>query len=109
VRNQRSGTTDTNADPEPDGEEAGATDGRATQRLAWYFEKAQYREILQQVYAGHLVPLEAVCLTSRDSFETAIEEGRANLRSKAEFHSLIDVMLARGANVTPLPIREEET
>jgi hypothetical protein len=41
-------------------------------------------------------------------FEEAIEEGRNNLRSKAEFESMIDIALARNANITPLPIRGEE-
>jgi hypothetical protein len=93
---------------EVEAEERESTDGRSIQRFAWYFEKAQYREILEEIYSGNIVPLEAVCLTSRLGFEEAIEEGRNNLRSKAEFHSMIDIMLARTSNVTPLPIRAEE-
>jgi hypothetical protein len=89
-------------------EEGEPADGKSVQRHAWYFEKSQYGEILQEIYTGNLVPLEAVNLTTRTGFDDAIEEGRNNLRSRAEFHSMIDIMLARSRDVTPLPVREEE-
>jgi hypothetical protein len=52
--------------------------------------------------------LEATYLTSASSFAEAVEEGRANMRSKRQFDSLLDVRSARSATppVTPLPIIE---
>jgi hypothetical protein len=63
-------------------------------------------EVKQLVREGWLVPLESVWLTNHSSFADARAEGLVNLSRKAEFHSMIDVVLARGRQVTPLPILE---
>jgi hypothetical protein len=72
----------------------------------WSLGKLSYDEIVGFVTAGDLVLLEATMLTSASSFSDAVEEGRANMRSRREFDSLLEILLARSArpSVTPLPI-----
>ena len=80
------------------------------QRSPWVLEgKDAHPEIVRQVQEGNLVPLESVWLTQRSSFQEAMEEGVENLRVASEFHSLIDVIVARSHDVTPLPIRGMRT
>ncbi len=88
------------------GEEDGVT--RATgQREAWHLPTAMWPEVIQQVRSGALVPLETVGLTSHKGFAAAVTAGYDNLKSRDAFDSLLDVRLARGRDVTPLPIRED--
>lgn len=72
----------------------------------WRLTGRNYREIMEYVSSGDLVLLEATLLTSASSFNETINEGRANMRSREEFDSLLDIQLARSAAppVTPLPI-----
>jgi hypothetical protein len=72
----------------------------------WRLTKMNYDEIMAYVTSGDLVMLEATYLTGAYSFQDAKKEGRANLRSRKEFDSLLDIQLARTASppVTPLPI-----
>jgi hypothetical protein len=72
----------------------------------WRLTRLHYDEIMEYVTSGELVMLEATFLTSATSFADAVEEGRANMRSRREFDSLLDIRLARSATppVTPLPI-----
>jgi len=77
------------------------------QREAWHLPAAMWPEVIQQVRSGALVPMESVWLTSHKGFADAIDAGYDNLASRAEFDSLLDVLLARGRGVTPLPIRED--
>lgn len=74
------------------------------QSRRWLMPRNCYTEILQFIHSGQLVPLETVWLTRRASFWDAIEEGVRNLRNKDEFEAMIDITLARRADVTPLPI-----
>jgi hypothetical protein len=69
----------------------------------WRLTRLHFDEIMTHVAAGDLVMLEATFLTSGSSFADAVEEGRANMRSKRQFDS---IRLARSASppVTPLPI-----
>jgi len=79
-----------------------------SQKHRWYFEQAHFREIVQQVGRGRLVPLETVSLTRREGFWTAVEEGQKNLASRSHFHSMLDITLARTSTtspVTPLPVQ----
>jgi hypothetical protein len=81
------------------------------QTYAWAFEPSQYREILGEVQAGRLVPLETTLITGRGSFADAIAGGVQNLANRREFESMIDIRLARTdekSSVTPLPIRRGE-
>ncbi len=79
---------------------------RVVDRYGWRLTRLHYDEIMQYVTSGDLVLLEATYLTSASSFAEAVEEGRANMRSRREFDSLLDIRLARTAAppVTPLPI-----
>lgn len=72
----------------------------------WRMTRMHYNELMSYVTSGDLVMLEATYLTSASSFAEAVEEGRANMRSRREFDSLLDIQLARTATppVTPLPI-----
>lgn len=81
---------------------------RASQRTTERFEDAyalkNFLEASGLIAEGKVVPLETVWLTTQGAFTEAIDEGRRNLRRANEFDSMIDVTLARGAGVTPLPI-----
>jgi hypothetical protein len=74
------------------------------QREAWLLGKPTYGEIVQIVNAGKLVPVETVRLTENCGFAEAIAAGRDNLRDERDFAAMIDILLAREAQVTPLPI-----
>lgn len=80
------------------------------QSFAWDFQAAQYREILGEVQAGRLVPLETTLVTGRGSFADAIAIGIQNLANRREFESMQDILLARldKSSVTPLPVRRSE-
>jgi hypothetical protein len=80
------------------------------QSFAWDFQAAQYREILGEVQAGRLVPLETTLVTGRGSFADAIAIGVQNLANRREFESMQDILLARldKSSVTPLPVRRSE-
>ena len=60
-------------------------------RFGWRLTALNYHEIMAYVAAGDLVMLEATYLTSASSFADAVTEGRANMRSRREFDSLLDV------------------
>ena len=78
-------------------------------RYGWRLTRLHYDEIMEYVTSGDLVMLEATYLTGAKSFADAMKEGRANMRSRREFDSLLDIRLARSATppVTPLPIINE--
>ena len=76
-------------------------------QAAWILPSDSYAEVLNEVNLGFLYPLETVGFTTHGSFWEAIEEGVDNLRSRSEFHSLIDIWMARSAFITPLPILDE--
>lgn len=78
---------------------------------SWYFVKAHFREVLGEINAGRLVPLEATCLCWRNSFADALDQGFANLSRRSRFDSMLDIRAARtdsGSPVTPLPILRVE-
>lgn len=74
-------------------------------REPWLLGPETYRELCDHISNVNLVPLESVLLTQRSSFWDAYESGMENLESREEFHSMIDVRLARENSVTPLPPR----
>ena len=92
--------------PAPGGPAARAAAVPFVDPYGWRLTRLQYDEIMTHVTSGDLVMLEGTYLTSASSFAEAAEEGRANLRSKRQFDSLLDIRLARTASppVTPLPI-----
>jgi transglutaminase-like putative cysteine protease len=75
----------------------------------WRLTKLNYAEVMAYVTAGYLVMLEATYLTAAKKFSEAQEQGRANLRNRKEFDSLLDIQVARTVSppVTPLPIINE--
>jgi len=78
---------------------------------SWYFVKDHFREIMGEIAAGRLVPLEATCLCWRNSFAQAAEQGRSNLARRSRFDSMLDIRAARideDAAVTPLPMLRGE-
>lgn len=81
------------------------------QVFGWDFQRGQYRELLGEVQAGRLVPLETTLVTGRGSFADAMSIGLENVASRKEFESMLDIILARTdekSSVTPLPIRRGE-
>jgi hypothetical protein len=81
------------------------------QLFGWDFQRGQFRELLGEVHAGRLVPLETTLVTGRGSFKDAMRKGLANLASREEFESMLDIALSRtdeAMSVTPLPIRRGE-
>lgn len=84
--------------------DSSATDISGAQREAWLLGKNTYNEIVQLINSGQLVPLETVRLTENCGFWEAVDAGRDNLRPKREFAAMIDIVLARDNQVTPLPI-----
>jgi hypothetical protein len=82
---------------------------RLVEEFGWRLTRLHYDEIMEYVTSGDLVMLEATYLTSASSFADAVAEGRADMRSRREFDSLLDIRLARSATppVTPLPIINE--
>jgi hypothetical protein len=71
---------------------------------AFLLEKNDYVRIRNAVAQGHLVPLESVWLTNHSSFGESLDEGRKNLRSRADFNSMLDVRAARDVGVLPMPV-----
>ncbi|HEY8202356.1 MAG TPA: hypothetical protein VII47_13510, partial [Actinomycetota bacterium] len=93
------------------GRDADRSSAPTAQRDGWYLDRSQYREILNAINSGRLVPLETTQLTQRGSFAEAIEEGTRNLGSGREFEAFMDIARARTdplRSVTPLPIRRTE-
>lgn len=85
-------------------ENRGTTEVAGSQSVPWWFRESAYKEIVRQVQCGALVPLESVWLTEHSGFGDAIDGGRDNLKSARRFHSMLDIVRAREAQVTPLPI-----
>jgi hypothetical protein len=78
---------------------------------SWYFVKPHFREVLGEIVAGRLVPIESTCLCWRNSFADACEQGARNLSRRIRFDSMLDVRSARedeDSPVTPLPILRVE-
>ena len=54
-----------------------------------------------------LVPIETVRLTEHCGFIEAIEAGVQALAERADYDSVLDIVTARQAQVTPLPLLKE--
>jgi len=78
------------------------------QQAKWWPRRAAYDEIKRRVRLGHLVPIETVWLTEHSGFWDAVDGGKDNLKSKREFHSMLDIVRARQDRVTPLPIGDAQ-
>jgi hypothetical protein len=75
-------------------------------RHSWRLGQQQYEELRLHAENGRIRFLEATGLCFNYSFTTALDEGLANMGSRRDFDSLLDIRLARRASppVTPLPI-----
>jgi hypothetical protein len=89
--------------------DAMSTAGAVAQQEGWQLGPANYNEILDLVNTNRLIPIETVRLTENCGFWEAIAAGRDNLRREGDFDSMIDIVLARERQVTPLPILGEQT
>lgn len=85
------------------GEPVAQSPVRNAPKEPWRLSDGAYPEILHRVLDQQLVALETTWLTRRSSFAEALDRGIENLRSQADFDFLIDILLARQNNVTPLP------
>ncbi|MFP5247816.1 MAG: hypothetical protein ACLGH0_14075, partial [Thermoanaerobaculia bacterium] len=84
-------------------------DGAAATRrpsAAWSFDATTLPEILAEIQANRLIPLEAVNLSARTSIAEAIETGRSYFDEEEQprFLSMLDIQTAREQGVTPLPL-----
>lgn len=89
--------------------DARASAAALAQPTSWYLGKSTYKEIVEHVRKGRLVPLETVRVTEHCGFWEAVGAGRENLRDPKEFDSIVDIVLARTAQVTPLPLWGDQT
>jgi hypothetical protein len=98
--------TASTATPVPDEKEEEEETSSYAQNVPWVFDRSRFDEVIECVQRGVIVPLESTLLTSRGGFWEAIEEGMRNLDDPEQFHSMLDVKLARDSDVTPLPLAE---
>jgi hypothetical protein len=68
------------------------------------FLSTSLREIQHYIDTGELVTLEATLLTMMGGFDEAIAHGQDNLSDPQDFDYMIDLMSARTAQITPLPL-----
>jgi hypothetical protein len=80
----------------------GTVDASATAQRRLRFE-----EVRKWVRDGDLVPIETVWLTNHSGFAEAVDAGVDNLRTSANFESLVNIAKLRAEGVTPLPIAGE--
>ena len=78
------------------------------QLYAWLFDTSVKKEIEECVNSGDLVLVETVSLTKRLGFRQAVRDGKARLKADG-FQAMMDVLLARERDVTPLPMIVGET
>ena len=95
-------------------EEIAPADARSSaatlsQPRPWFLGRGTYKELVEHVRKGRLVPLETVRLTEHCGFWEAVAAGRENLKDADEFDSMIDIVLARTSQVTPLPLWGEQS
>ena len=83
---------------------ADSTSLGGAQRYPWAVGRVMSREIVREVRAGRLVPLETVRLTENCGFAEAIEAGIENFEDPERLEFLIDIAIARQHGITPLPL-----
>ena len=86
---------------------ADANSAGGAQRYPWAVGRAMSREILREIRAGRLVPLETVRCTENCGFAEAIDAGKENFADTERFEFLIDIAIAREHGITPLPLSGE--
>ncbi len=86
---------------------AGSTAANA-QVVGWHAGKASWGEVRRWIRERKLVPIETVRLTEHCGFVEAIEAGIDALADRADYDSVLDIVTARQAQVTPLPLLKED-
>lgn len=92
----------------PTGEEGGSIS--TVQEWPWYISMNAYDEIMAEIDADRLWPLETVGITQRAGFESSVNAAVAKLENKAKeeiftFEGMIDIRQARDKLITPIPRR----
>ncbi|RTL34232.1 MAG: hypothetical protein EKK53_26890 [Burkholderiales bacterium] len=74
------------------------------QAKSWHTGEASWAEVARWVRERKLVPIETVRLTEHCGFIEAIEAGVQALSERSDYDSMLDIITARRAQVTPLPL-----
>lgn len=85
----------------------GDSDMPGGQEYSFYLPRTQFKDILGEIHAGRLVPLETVGLCEHCGFQDAVDRGTDNLTSRRQFQAMLDIVSARWDDdhrVTPLPL-----
>lgn len=77
------------------------------QAVSWHAGKASWGEVKRWIRERKLVPIETVRLTEHCGFIEAVEAGIDALSERADYDSVLDIVTARQALVTPLPLLKE--
>jgi hypothetical protein len=101
---QRMGSANYNEVVEAD---AGGSSAANAQVVSWHAGKASWAEVRRWVRERKLVPIETVRLTEHCGFIEAIEAGVQALAERSDYDSMLDIVTARQAQVTPLPLLKE--
>lgn len=88
--------------------DAGGSTAANAQVVSWHAGKASWAEVRRWIRERKLVPIETVRLTEHCGFVEAIEAGVQALSERADYDSMLDIVTARQARVTPLPLLSEE-
>lgn len=78
------------------------------QSKSWHTGEASWAEVRRWIRERKLVPIETVRLTEHCGFVEAIEAGVQALAERADYDSMLDIVTARRAQVTPLPLLKED-
>jgi hypothetical protein len=87
--------------------DAGGSTAANAQVVSWHAGKASWAEVRRWIRERKLVPIETVRLTEHCGFVEAIEAGVEALSERADYDSMLDIVTARQAQVTPLPLLKE--
>jgi hypothetical protein len=88
--------------------DAGGSSAANAQTVSWHAGQASWAEVRRWIRERKLVPIETVRLTEHCGFIEAIEAGVEALGEWADYDSMLDIVTARQAQVTPLPLLKEE-
>lgn len=89
--------------------DAAGSSAANAQVVSWHAGKASWGEVRRWIRERKLVPIETVRLTEHCGFIEAIEAGVQALAERTDYDSVLDIVTARQAQVTPLPLLKEPT
>ncbi|MFN3302414.1 MAG: hypothetical protein ACK44A_01710 [Roseateles sp.] len=87
---------------------ASASSAANAQTVSWHAGKSSWAEVRRWIRERKLVPIETVRLTEHCGFVEAIEAGVEALAERADYDSMLDIVTARQAQVTPLPLLKDD-